>query len=136
MRRLLAQRKITRWRVDWTKVRKEVKGAEEDLKTAQISIDERNFKWATVQGYYSMFHAARALIFARGFREKSHRALLFAVEELYGGSIGVELLESMENSMDLREEADYGLLYNKDSAKGIVKDAERFLETVRKILKT
>ena len=38
---------------------KELKTAKEDLKVAQESLANGHHKWATIQGYYAMFHAAR-----------------------------------------------------------------------------
>jgi len=47
------------------------------------SLSDENVKWAIIQGYYAQFHALRALVFARGYREKSHACLRYAVEALY-----------------------------------------------------
>jgi uncharacterized protein (UPF0332 family) len=62
---------------------KELKSAEEDLVEAKGSYQNKKFKWATIQGYYSMFHTARALVYSQGFREKSHYCLIMALKELF-----------------------------------------------------
>ena len=36
-----------------------------------------------MQSYYSMFHAAKALVLKKGYREKSHFCLIIALRELY-----------------------------------------------------
>ena len=77
--RLVAERKLTRSRVTREMILKEVDGAESDLKAAETSLAREEYKWATIQGYYSVFHSARALLYSRGFREKSHHALLQAM---------------------------------------------------------
>lgn len=46
-------------------------------------MSRNKFKWATIQAYYSMFHAARALLYSAGYREKSHPALLTALNEIF-----------------------------------------------------
>ena len=69
--RLLAERRLVRIKLDRALVLKEIEGAESDLATARKSLEDCNFKWATIQGYYSIFHAARALLFSEGFREKA-----------------------------------------------------------------
>ena len=51
-------------------VSRQVEIADADLAEAAASVSRGRWKWATVQAYYSMFHAARALLYARGFREK------------------------------------------------------------------
>ncbi|HEY4822712.1 MAG TPA: HEPN domain-containing protein, partial [Candidatus Bathyarchaeia archaeon] len=72
LRKLIRERKITPARLSRDFVLKELRGAEADLHEARESVEAGKFKWATVQGYYSAFHSARALLYNKGFREKSH----------------------------------------------------------------
>ena len=109
LQRLLEERKITRITPDRGLLWKEIKAARADLEDAAESLERKKFKWAIVQGYYSMFHSARALLFNRGYREKSHYALLAAIRELYSNTIERSLLQEFEHGMFLRQEADYGL---------------------------
>jgi len=115
-------------------VAKELKGSESDLATAKASYEAADHKWATVQAYYSIFHAARALLYNRGFRERSHRGLLRALAELYPHDILSEMLVVFEESMSLREDADYGLVYSEHGAGDALEDAEIFFERSKKIL--
>ena len=41
---------------------RELKTAQDDLKVASASLKNNVAKWATIQAYYTMFHAARALV--------------------------------------------------------------------------
>ena len=41
---------------------KEIEAAEADLSRAHKTYSETDYKWATIQTYYSMFHSARALL--------------------------------------------------------------------------
>lgn len=82
IRRLLEERKLLRIKPDNKLVTKEIKGAEYDLNRAIEPLEKEDFKWATVQAYYSMFHSARALLYKEGYREKSHTALRIALKEL------------------------------------------------------
>jgi uncharacterized protein (UPF0332 family) len=136
LKRLLKARKIQKIETDRQLVLKEIRGAGQDLASARSSIKGGNPKWATVQAYYSMFHAARALLYSKGYREKSHRALLTALKELKGdiGELTPEMVRSFGEAMDLREEADYGLEFSEESAKGLIDDADAFLKTVRRVL--
>lgn len=61
---------------------KELKTAQSDLKSAKSTFGQGNYKWATIQCYYSMFHSGRALLYAVNFREKSHLLLNKAKEFL------------------------------------------------------
>ena len=51
--------------------RKELESAEDDLGDAKRSLSDGRFKWATIQAYYAIFHAARALLYPKGYRERS-----------------------------------------------------------------
>lgn len=44
-------------------VKKELESAKFDFKAAQESFKDGNYKWATIQTYYSMFHSTRALLY-------------------------------------------------------------------------
>jgi uncharacterized protein (UPF0332 family) len=93
-----------------------------------------SFKWATIEAYYSTFHSARALLYRRGFREKSHYALLVAIRELYSGKLENELVSGFEQSMELRQEADYGLEFSKAGAAQTIESAKRFLRRTEELL--
>jgi len=134
-RKLLEQRKLFRSRIGRRMIRKEVEAAKRDLHDAQDSLEQKKFKWATIQGYYSIFHSARALLYRRGFREKSHYALLVAVRELYSKGLEQGLIKSFEQAMELREEADYGLEFSKAGAMETVEGAEKFLHGAKELLR-
>jgi len=136
LRRLLEERKLLRITPDKKLVTKEIKGANYDLIRARESLAKKDFKWATIQAYYSMFHSARALLYNEGYREKSHAALRIALRELFGasGRLSEETLHDFEDAMDLREEADYGLEYSESNSAGVVKDAQKFLDVAKQIL--
>jgi len=53
-------------------VKKELSVAKGDLSDAKAGYENERYKWSTIQAYYAMFHAARALIYSQGYREKSH----------------------------------------------------------------
>jgi uncharacterized protein (UPF0332 family) len=135
IKRLVRDRRLIRIRVDRDLIRKEIKAAISDLEEAKDSLSRERFKWATVQGYYSMFHAARAMIYSRGFRERSHYALLIALRELFGNQLDSVDIQNFEEAMDLREEADYGLVFSEEGATSVVNNAEKFLKRVKEILK-
>ncbi len=115
-------------------VAKELRGSESDLATAKASYEAGDHKWATVQAYYSIFHAARALLYNRGFRERSHRGLLKALAELYSRNTLSDMLVVFEESMSLREDADYELVHSEQGAGEALEDAEVFFERSKMIL--
>lgn len=135
-RRLLEERKLQKIQPKRDIIAKEMASAEYDLNKSKDSCEEDDYKWTIVQAYYSIFHAARALIYSKGYREKSHRACLVALREFFLDSLGEERIKDFEEAMDLRESADYGSAYTDQDAKNIVGKAEDFLENVKRILKT
>jgi len=108
---------------------KELDVAREDLLTSQRSLKQRNYKWATVQAYYAMFHAARTLLFHKGYREKSHYCLILAMKAFYvsDGVLEIRLVESLQMAKALREDADYENTFDPESAKALVDQAEEFV---------
>ena len=134
-RMLLEKRKILRIQADEKLVFKEMEAAEADLGTARISCERKDFKWATIQGYYSIFHSARALAFSKGYREKTHYALLVILKEILYKELGNSFIRLFEDSMHIREDADYDMKFSEKSALDIIEGAEDFLEKAREILK-
>jgi uncharacterized protein (UPF0332 family) len=135
VQKLLEERKILRIRRDSALIAKEIAAAKADLKDAKESLALKKSKWATIQGYYAMFHSARALLYEKGFREKSHHALLVAVRELYLSEIERSLIQEFEHGMYLRQEADYGLKFSGRGAQDVIDIAEKMLERAKSILK-
>ena len=83
-----------------------------------------------------MFHAAKALVLKKGYREKSHYCLIIALKELYvkEKQLKSETVENLELCMNLRHQADYGLSYHQESAKTAIKYAEEFLDATLQLL--
>ena len=132
--KLLAERKLMKASVSKGMIEKEVQAANNDLKDSKDSLSERKFKWATIQAYYSMFHSARTLLYSRGYRERSHFALLVAVRELFGNELVTNLISTFEEGMELRQEADYGLKFSEHGAQETVEGAGELLSKVKELL--
>jgi uncharacterized protein (UPF0332 family) len=100
------------------------------------SMNERNFKWAIIQAYYSMFHSFRALIFSKGYREKSHTCIKYAIESLFvdAGALDNRLLQDFSYAMKIREGADYGSVYSEDSAMELHKSASKIFEVCKEFI--
>ena len=115
---------------------KELNSAREDLSAAKESFERGSYKWGTIQAYYSMFHAARGLIYGKRYREKSHYCLVVALEHLYveKGLLSKEYIESLVIGKEMRESADYRSQFSKESADNMIKAAEKFLGAAGKLL--
>jgi uncharacterized protein (UPF0332 family) len=117
-------------------VGKELKVAESDFKRSKISYRDGDYKWATIQSYYSMFHSARALLYAKNYRERSHYCLFVAIRRFYVEKklLPLHIIEGFMKAKTLRENADYYDEWSKVGAKTILKLSEEFLNKVEKIL--
>ncbi len=115
----------------------ELQDAEHDLKSAKNTYCDLDYKWATIQAYYAMFHAARALLSAKGYREKSHFCLKAAIQALYAdqGTLDPQYVKEFDTTMLLRETADYKSDFSKAGAEVAIQNAERFLVETNHILK-
>jgi len=115
---------------------KELDVARDDLKTSQQSLKQKGYKWATVQSYYAMFHAARTLLYHQGYREKSHYCLILAMKAFYvsKGVLEMRLVESLQMAKALREGADYENTFDAESAKALVAQAQEFVQVAEKVI--
>ena len=115
---------------------KELEAAASDLQRAERTHLEGDLKWATVQLYYSMFHAARGLIYSRNLREQSHYCLIEAVRVLFVETrlISVSLVEGFKEAKNLREDADYYSRWTKSGCEKLLKMARDFLKRAVEIV--
>ncbi|UCG35869.1 MAG: HEPN domain-containing protein [Candidatus Omnitrophota bacterium] len=114
-------------------VKHELKSAQDDLKEAEDRLRKGRYKYATINAYYSMFHSARAFIYSKGFREKSHYYLIVALQALFvdKGLLDRSLLEAFHDAMVLREDADYHGSFSKEGAQSNIKSAQAFLNIAK-----
>lgn len=115
---------------------KELETAKTDLEDAKISLNAGRFKWSTIQAYYSMFHSARALLYFKGYRERSHFCLVVGIRALYISQrlLDNKLVESLQLGKKLRENADYYNEFSKDGANALIRSADEFLKTAKNII--
>jgi len=129
-----------RWLVSMAEARflvtKELTAAHDDLAEAQASFQRGGYKWSAIQTYYAMFHAARALLYSRSFREKSHYCLAVAMRHLFvsQGLLEESLVDALDDARALREDADYRMEFSKSSAEKGLGNAEQFVKQVGLLL--
>jgi len=115
---------------------KELKVAASDLAVAREGLNKNQWKWSTIQAYYSMFHTARALLFSAGYREKSHFCLRVAIEALFvsSGKISEKFVDAFQTAKTMRENADYEENFSQSGARKLVSLAEEFLLAAEQLL--
>jgi uncharacterized protein (UPF0332 family) len=116
--------------------KKELNLALEDLKISLKSFKEKNYRWSIIQSYYSMFHSARALLYSKKYREKSHFCLIEAIRTLFceTGNLDVALVESLLEAKNLREAADYYGDFSEINCKKLAKRAQEFIKIAEVII--
>ena len=133
----IEKKKILPFRQGKRQVRKELQEAEDDLAEALNRFNNEKYKYATITGYYSMFHSARGLIYSKGYREKSHYYLLVALNSLFveTGFLPDKIASEFHDAMILREDADYHGNFTKEGAGVVLKAGKEFLAVAKSILK-
>lgn len=132
----LRRKKIQEFSRGKTLVVKELRTAENDYEDAKKSFSQQGYKWTTIQSYYSMFHSARALLYVKNYREKSHYCLIISLRTLYVEQklLPVTLIESLLQAKRLREQADYYDEWSKEGAESLLNAAEKFLNTSKTLI--
>jgi uncharacterized protein (UPF0332 family) len=133
----LKKRLLIRINPDTELSEKEFISANEDLDRSKHTKDvDKNFKWAIVQAYYSMFHAAKAVLYLIGLKERSHGCIADALEKLSEkGLIQSIVVDQFKSCMESREDADYRNVYSEEEAGRNVGAAEEFLKKMRELSK-
>lgn len=117
-------------------VTKELQVARDDLAEAEGGYGRGSYKWSTIQSYYAMFHAARALLYSRGYREKSHYCLSVAMRHLFvsEGVLNEALIDDMDDARALREDADYRSEFSEDGTRHNLNAARLLIQQVSELL--
>jgi len=133
----LKKRKIVYFSKAKILVKKEIQSSLDDLREAIDRLENKKYKYATITAYYSMFHIARALIYSKGYREKSHYYLLVALQSLFvdKGLLEENLVNAFHDAMVLREDADYHAEFSKEGAESTIESAKQFIQKAKSILK-
>lgn len=118
-------------------INKELREAASDLSEAEDRYGNKKYKYATINAYYSMFHTARAFIYSKEYREKSHYYLLVALKALFADNnlISSKLLKEFHEAMVLRESADYHGEFSKEGASSIIEAAKEFIKQAQRLLR-
>ncbi|MBW2989534.1 HEPN domain-containing protein [Candidatus Woesearchaeota archaeon] len=121
------------------KARKSVETARHKLDIAKRTFDAKIYEETIVNGYAAMFHAARALLFRDGIREKSHYGLYVYVKERYKYKLEPRLINELNTLRLERHELLYGLEkveVKEVEAEDILKIAEDFIDAVEASLRS
>lgn len=137
LKEALAKKKIVSFPAGPSLISKELEAAKEDLFDAQDLFSRERFKSATTLAYYTIFHTARALLYKKGYREKSHIQLGFAIKAFYvdKGLLPQEYYDNFIQALDFRELADYKSKFSKETAERNIQAGEEAIRSTEGLLK-
>ncbi len=125
---------LRRIKVQRDLIDKELEVAGYDLSRAEHALEEGDFKWSIVKSYYTMFHAARAVLFSLGFKERRHFAIRVVLEDLNArGKLESKFVSDFSAALGAREDADYRYTYSQEAAAYLLKAAGDFLTRMKKL---
>lgn len=113
---------------------RELDEATRDLEASRMTLEAGDSKWATIQAYHSMLHAAKALLNRMGYREQSHTGLVEALHQLYEKKVVENMLKDFSKTMTLTEQLHNGRTSSENSARATLENATDFLEQAARIL--
>lgn len=127
---------MQRIKVEADLIEKELEEARYDLNKAERALDERDFKWSIVKSYYSMFHAARAVLISLGFKERRHFVIRVVLEDLNAkGKLESKFVSDFSAALGAREDADYRYTYTQETATYLLGASREFLARMKKLTK-
>ena len=112
--------------------------SEEKLKAARSLLADGFVDDAISRAYYSMFHAASAMLLAEGITVESHSALknMFGLQFIKTGKMDKKLGRWLNRLKDDRENGDYDIFtsFEYEDAKEDIAKAEEFLSEMKSYL--
>ncbi|MCJ7785997.1 MAG: HEPN domain-containing protein [Desulfobacterales bacterium] len=123
---------------DRTLIIAQIEKSTEKLNAAKVLLKDGFVDDAISRAYYSMFHAASAVLLSAGISVESHSALknMFGLHFVKTGKIDKKFSRWLNKLKDERENGDYDIFTSFDSedARIDIQEAEEFLEEMKKYL--
>jgi uncharacterized protein (UPF0332 family) len=116
----------------------QINKSKEKLKAAKNLLEDGFVDDTISRAYYSMFHAASAVLLSEGMTAESHSALknMFGLHFINTGKIDRKFGRWLNKLKDERENGDYDIFtsFDYEDAKGDIDEAEEFLKEMRRYL--
>lgn len=93
-------------------VKKEIISANKFLVSSENILKMNEFDAAFLCAYNSSFHFLRALLFSKGFVEKSHYCLIQALKKLYSDESLLKILIDFDKVRQSRHEIQYSGIFS------------------------
>lgn len=116
-----------------SRIKKSIEISERFLKEAKGNHKMEYYGACELLAYNSSFHSARALLFSKGYRERSHACLITALFSFFEGDAEIsDSLGAFDQLRLSRHNVQYGgELVDKEEAETAVEFAENFCNLVK-----
>jgi len=115
-----------------------IKEVENKLEAAKSLFENEFYKDSVSRSYYSMYHAARALLLTKNIAPKTHKGLIakFGLEFVKKDIIEKYYSKALAKGKDIREIADYEVIaeISEEEAESVIDDAEKFLVRIKEAI--
>ena len=111
--------------------------ARQALETARVDHETAGDRRAALNRlYYACFHAARAVLYNRGYDTSKHRRVLSLVDRelVHEGNLPREQSQTFRDLFVARQDADYGFGQVNEDVERLMSQAEEFVETMEALL--
>jgi uncharacterized protein (UPF0332 family) len=113
--------------------------ASNKLAAAKSLLGNGFYKDSVSRSYYSMYHAARALLLTKHLSPKTHEGMVakFGLEFVKKNAIEKFYSKALAKGKDICEIADYDVIteITEEEAKSLIEDAEKFLERIKRAIR-
>jgi uncharacterized protein len=117
---------------------KHLQRSEEKLKSANILRDNDMLADSISEAYYSMYHAAKALLSLKKIYPRTHAGLVaqFGLEFVTKGLIEEFYAKSLAKAEAEREKADYDVYFvpSKEESESLINQADEFLDRIKQAI--
>jgi len=113
--------------------------AKEDIRTAQVNLENGLYKGAVNRSYYAIFHSIRAVNILNGFDASKHSSVIahFNQHHVHNGDFEKGTYKIIDSAYRIREKCDYSDFFivskeeayeQLEKAVAFIKKAELFIE--------
>lgn len=119
------------------RVRNSIEISKKFLGSAKKNFDIKEYETTVLLAYNSIFHTSRALLFNKGYVEKSHFCLIIALRNLYKEDKHIlDFLNAIDKVRLSRHEIQYrGVFADDREARFVLDLARQFLDYAKNLLK-
>ena len=116
----------------------EIERASAEMNAAVVLHDKGFFFKSVSSAYYSIYHAAKALLLLKGVEPKTHEGVerMFSLYYIKTKEFDLTIGKTIGRLMKMREEADYypEIPFTEEESDGAIKMAKDFVEKANKLI--